>query len=209
MRRTLYLLLCLASSICFCTISAASKAADPVILVIGDSLSAAYNMSEESGWVALLQQRLRHHALPHAIVNASISGDTTYGGVNRIETALARNTPAVTIIELGANDGLRGLSLDKMRDNLGRMIELALARQSKVLLLGVQLPPNYGPNYTEHFQQSYALVAERYDVALVPSILAGFEDNSHYFQHDQIHPSAEAQALILDNVWPALKPLLD
>lgn len=178
------------------------------ILVLGDSLSAAHNMPQEAGWVSLLQNRLSENNFSASVVNASIGGDTTAGGLSRINEALNYARPSLTIIELGGNDGLRGLPIDEMRNNLDQMIVAAQSSGSKVMLIGVPLPPNYGPRYTEAFSRSFSELADKYDAALVPSILSGFEDNLDYFQADQIHPSAQAQTLILDNVWPTIRQLL-
>ncbi len=158
--------------------------------------------------MSLLQKRLLENNLSFNVINASISGDTTASGVSRIDNALRHARPTLTIIELGANDGLRGLSLVEMRNNLGRMIATAQANDSKVLLLGVNLPPNYGPQYTGDFRNSYSLLADKHGVALVPSILKGFEDNPEYFLPDRVHPNRAAQDRILDNVWPAVTSLL-
>ncbi len=199
----------LISIVLFVTTASASTVDKPGILVIGDSLSAAYNMPQAAGWVSLLQQRLIENNFVFTIVNASISGDTSAGGLSRIGNALNYAKPSLTIIELGANDGLRGLPLNEMRNNLDQMIAIAQSNGSKVLLLGTRLPPNYGPQYTRDFSDSYALLADKHDITLVPSILNGFEDNPDYFLPDQLHPSIKAQEKILDNVWPAIKSLLE
>ncbi|MBL4852500.1 MAG: arylesterase [Gammaproteobacteria bacterium] len=193
----------------FVTTTNASTVNKPSILVIGDSLSAAHNMPQAAGWVSLLQARLSESHFDFTVVNASISGDTSAGGLNRIGKALNYAKPSLTIIELGANDGLRGLSLNEMRNNLDQMITMAQSNGSKVLLLGTRLPPNYGPQYTHDFSNNYTLLADKYAVTLVPSMLNGFEDNPDYFQPDQLHPSIKAQERILDNVWPAIKSLLE
>ncbi|PCH62844.1 MAG: arylesterase [Gammaproteobacteria bacterium] len=193
----------------FTTTVPASTLNTPSILIIGDSLSAAYNMPQEAGWVSLLEQRLSERNFTFTVVNASIIGDTTAGGLSRLDKALRYAKPRLTIIELGGNDGLRGLPIDAMRNNLSEMITTAQASGSKVVLLGTQLPPNYGPQYTSDFSISFALLADKHHAALVPSMLKGFEDNLDYFQADQIHPSADAQNLILENVWPTIRSLLD
>lgn len=195
--------------ILFVTTVSASTVNKPSILVIGDSLSAAYNMPQEAGWVNLLQSRLDANKLSFNVINASISGDTSAGGLNRIKNALRHANPALTIIGLGGNDGLRGLPLDEMKKNLAHIITSIQAAGSKVLLLGIQLPPNYGPQYISDFKNNYSLLADKHNIALVPSMLNGFEDDPAYFQADQIHPSVKAQARILDNVWPTIVLLLD
>jgi len=177
-------------------------------LVLGDSLSAAYGMELEVGWVALLQQRLVQRQLPYHVINASISGDTTAGGLARLSPALERHQPDVLIIELGGNDGLRGLPLTALKDNLGQMIEKATARGTRVLVLGVQIPPNYGRRYVEGFQRVFHEVGQTHGVPVLPSLLDGVHLEPDLMQTDGIHPSAKAQPLILDNVWRKLEPLL-
>jgi len=178
------------------------------ILVIGDSLSAAYGIKQERGWVALLQQRLQEQALGYQVVNASISGDTTRGGLSRLQTALQREKPRLLIIALGGNDGLRGFSPEQTRDNLRDMITQAREAGARVLLLGVKLPANYGRPYTEKFHRIYLELASEQNVALVPFFLEGVAETRAMMQPDGIHPAAEAQPRILDNVWTGLAPLL-
>lgn len=178
------------------------------ILVIGDSLSAAYGMSKEQGWVSLLQQRLEENHYPYDVINASVSGDTTSNGLAQLPDALEKYHPAITIIALGGNDGLRGLPLTVIEKNLGKMTALAKGAGSKILLLGVRLPPNYGPAYITAFQQVYVNVADEYGVSVVPVMLKNMDEKRDLFQSDGIHPKPEAQPIILDNIWPALKPLL-
>ena len=187
--------------------SAGAHAA-PALLVFGDSLSAAYGISQRRGWVALLEERLKRERLDFRVVNASISGETTAGGRARLGKLLEQEKPAVVILELGANDGLRGLPVAEMRKNLGAMIELGKKTGAKVLLVGVRLPPNYGPDYTKSFEAAFAQLAKEHKCALLPSLLEGFEENATFFQADRIHPTEGAQAAILDNVWKALQPLL-
>jgi len=177
------------------------------ILVFGDSLSSGYGLAPGEGWVALLRDRLAARG-GWRVVNASVSGDTTRGGVARLPEALARNQPAIVVIELGANDGLRGLKLAEMRRNLGRLIETARGAGARILLLGVRLPPNYGPRYSELFQRSYRDTAARYGVAQVPFLLAGVGGNRALMQADGLHPTAAAQSRLLDNVWKKLAPML-
>ena len=186
----------------------AAAAAEKSILVFGDSLSAAYGIAQSRGWVALLGEKLKRERPDYSVANASISGDTSAGGLARIDAALARHRPAVVIVELGANDGLRGLPLAQMKANLGTIIEHAKNSGARVLLVGMKLPPNYGPEYTDAFEKSFAEVAKRYRVALLPFLLEGFAEKPEYFQADRIHPNEKAQPLILERVWRALKPLL-
>ncbi len=180
----------------------------PVILVLGDSLSAAYGIPVERGWVNLLQRRLAERGFPHHIVNNSISGDTTSGGLIRLPAALAREHPVLVILELGANDGLRGQPMMAMTANLARLIELAQQAGAKVALAGMRIPPNYGPLYTQKFQAAFSELAKRYNIALIPFLLEGVAGDPALIQDDGLHPRAEAQTRILDNVWPTLEPLL-
>jgi acyl-CoA thioesterase-1 len=180
----------------------------PVILVLGDSLSAGYGLSSDQGWVALLERRLHERGLPHRVVNASISGDTTHGGVARLSAALARHRPELVIIELGANDGLRGMDPQRMRENLQEMIGLSQAQGARVLLVGIRLPTNYGRRYRERFDAVFPELARTTGVALVPFLLNGVAQRRELFQADGVHPTAAAQALMLANVWSHLAPLL-
>jgi acyl-CoA thioesterase-1 len=177
-------------------------------MVLGDSLSAGYGLKANSGWVDLLQQKLRRENYPHTVINASISGDTTDGALSRLPRALQRHQPDIVIIELGGNDGLRGQPVKKMQDNLKQIIQLCLDHGADVLLVGMQLPPNYGLFYARKFNQVYENVSKYYNIAHVPFLLEGIERNMKYFQADQIHPTEEAQPLLLQNVWPQLQPLL-
>ncbi len=179
------------------------------VLVVGDSLSAEYGLPRGSGWVAQLEQRLAPRQLE--VVNASVSGDTTAGGRSRLPQLLAEHRPRVLILELGGNDALRGLPLDMTRANLGEMVRAAKAGGARVLLLGMQVPPNYGRKYADQFAATFGSVARTEGAALVPFLLAGIADAPdpmRYFQPDRIHPNEAAQPLILANVWPKLKPLL-
>jgi acyl-CoA thioesterase-1 len=187
---------------------ALGAAAQPVVLVYGDSLSAGYGLPQGKGWVDLLADRLRAEKFDHRVVNASVSGETTVGGANRIEAVLAQHRPAIVVVELGGNDGLRGLSLAATRQNLQKIVGAAIAAGAKPLLIGMQLPPNYGTAYTEKFQAVFEDVARERRIPLVPFMLAGFGEKREYFQADGIHPTIEAQRLMLDNVWPVLRPLL-
>lgn len=175
---------------------------------MGDSLSVSYGIDTKDGWVNLLRGRLAARGYTYTVVNASISGETSSGGLSRLPAALRRYRPAIMILELGANDGLQGLALAQLRHNLRRMIELGQQGGAKVLLIGMRLPPNYGPRYTASFQQVYQTLARRYHTALVPFMMQGFAADLHRFQPDGLHPNAAAQPAILDNVWPTLAPLL-
>ncbi len=179
------------------------------ILIVGDSLSAAYGMPVEQGWVRLLQQRLATAHYPYTIVNASISGDTTANALNRLPQAMTRHQPAIVVLELGGNDGLRGLSLTEMKGNLAAMIQTARRHEAEVLLIGVQLPPNYGPRYTQQFHAVYHELAQDYGVALLPSLVDGVGTRTELMQADGIHPNSKAQSLIVTRVWQQLRPLID
>ncbi|WP_414652346.1 arylesterase [Ideonella sp.] len=190
----------------------AAQAAPPArVLVVGDSLSAEYGLARGTGWVALLAERVAREKLPVEVVNASISGDTTAGGRARLPALLKTHAPKVVVIELGGNDALRGLPLAQTRDNLGAMARAARAAGAKVLLAGMQVPPNYGRQYTADFVQAFEDVARAERCALVPFLLKGVADRpdaEDWFQPDRIHPLAKAHPLIVDNVWPVLQPLL-
>lgn len=175
---------------------------------MGDSLSAGYGIDQSLGWVSLLQRRLEQQDFPHRVANASISGETTRSALSHVDDELARHDPAIVIIELGANDGLRGLPLDNMAANLSRIIKRSRQAGARVLLVGMRLPPNYGPTYTSRFEQIYSELAARHDVALVPFLLEGFARNTRIFQPDGLHPDEQAQPRILENVWPHLEPML-
>jgi acyl-CoA thioesterase-1 len=189
-------------------VSVASAAAEPTVLVLGDSLSAGYGINDAKGWVSLLGQRLKAAGFPHRVVNVSISGDTTAGALARLPEALARQHPTVVIVELGGNDGLRGLSLDDMEHNLEQIILRSRQAGARVLLVGMRLPPNYGPAYTRAFAAVYARLATRSDVPLVPFLLEGVALGERLMQDDGLHPTEQAQPRILQNVWPHLVPLL-
>ena len=178
------------------------------LLVFGDSLSAAYGIGAREGWVSLLEDRLKQEKFNYNVVNASISGETTSGGATRIEDALVRTRPRLVIIALGGNDGLRGLPATQIQANLTRMVETAKRRGAGVLLLGIRMPPNYGPQYTKEFEAVYRAVATRQKVPLVPFMLEGIADRRELMQPDNIHPTATAQPAILDTVWKRLRPLL-
>jgi acyl-CoA thioesterase-1 len=181
------------------------------LLVVGDSLSAEYGLARGAGWVALLQARIDQQKLPWAVVNASISGDTTSGGRSRLAALLQQHKPALVVIELGGNDALRGLPLTMTQSNLGEMVRAAKAAGARVLVVGMRVPPNYGRKYGDDFLALFASVAKDQGTALVPFLLAGVADGPQadtLFQPDRIHPKAEAHPRMLDNVWPVLKPLL-
>lgn len=179
-----------------------------VVLVLGDSISAAYGMDLEQGWVARLQQQLDTQYPGYRVVNASISGDTTEGGRQRLPQLLSEHAPDVVILELGGNDGLRGYPLTRVRENLQAMTEQAQAAGAQVLLLAMEIPPNLGPRYTRGFRESFTLVAEETGARAAPFILDGIATDRARMQSDGIHPTAEAQSAILANVWPYLAPLL-
>lgn len=183
-------------------------AAPKTVLVLGDSLSAGYGLEKGSGWVDLLEKRLKKDYPETAVVNASISGDTSGGGKARLPALLKRYAPSVVVIELGANDGLRGFSVKSLYDNLLAMVEMVKRQKGKVLLLGMQLPPNYGQVYTRDFAGVYPAVAKKGKVSLVPFFLKGVAERDDLFQSDNIHPVAAAQPIMLDNVWLYLEPLL-
>ena len=191
--------------------SSKKPAAQPRIVVLGDSLSAEYGLVRGTGWVALLEQRLSAEKIAASVINASISGDTTSGGRARLGALLKQHRPTVLVIELGGNDALRGLPLKNTQDNLSAMAQAAQKAGAKVLLLGMQVPPNYGRQYAEQFAQLFVSVAQKNKTALVPFLLKGVadrQDSTAWFQADGIHPLAKAHPQMLDNVWPALRPLL-
>lgn len=185
----------------------------PTILVLGDSLSAAYGIPREKGWVSLLQERLLQQPAQQKlangnVVNASISGETTDGGLARLPPLLQKHNPAIAIIELGANDGLRGFQIQRTRDNLAQIIALCQKANAKVLLVGIKIPPNYGLKYTSDFYETYALTAKQFTVSLVPFLLDGVATDPGLMQDDGLHPRAEAQPKILNTVWKYLQPML-
>jgi len=184
-----------------------AQAAQPV-LILGDSLSAAYGIDQRQGWVELLRRRMQDRGYAQAVVNLSISGETTSGGRARIGDALQRYRPGIVILELGANDGLRGLGIDEMRSNLSAIIERCRAAHARIVLVGMRLPPNYGPQYSRRFAALFGELAQRYSLALVPFLLEGVAQDRMRMQSDGLHPKAEAQMDLLDNVWPALSMVL-
>lgn len=190
--------------------SGASLAAErPVILVMGDSLSAAYNIPTQSGWVNLLGQALKKHSKNWQVVNASISGETTSGGLTRLPDLLRQHQPNLVLLELGANDGLRGLPPKLITQNLEKMLNLIEQSGAKAMLVGILLPPNYGPAYLTQFEEIYPKLAKKHQLTLLPFLLDGVADNPDLMQNDGLHPTAEAQPKILETVWLELKPLLN
>jgi acyl-CoA thioesterase-1 len=188
--------------------SAAARAEAPVILVFGDSISAGYGLPLEQGWVELLKTRLKSQGYGDQVVNASVSGETTAGGLARLPRALELHHPSIVILELGGNDGLRGLPIAQMRANLTQMAALSSAAGAKVLLLGMRMPPNYGPEYTKQFAMVFSDLATEKKIPLVPFLLTDIALTPALLQEDDIHPNALGQPILLDNVWPTLKPLL-
>lgn len=180
----------------------------PRLLVLGDSLSAAYGIEVQQGWVSLLEQRLAAK-YPHRVINASVSGETTGGGLSRLPALLKQHQPALVIVELGGNDGLRGYPLNVMKQQLALIIETSRNAGAEVLLVGMQIPPNYGPRYTNRFRDIYTELAEQYDLPLVEFLLADVALSPELMQKDGIHPTAAAQEKMLDNVWPVLQPILE
>jgi acyl-CoA thioesterase-1 len=203
---------CVACLLFACVVTTA-RAADaptpaPTILVLGDSLSAAYGIRVEQGWVTLLQTRLRAKGYGHRVVNASSSGETTGGALARLPRALALHHPAIVIVELGGNDGLRGLPVADIRRNFEAIIRSSQQAGAKILLVGMKIPPNYGPAYTRDFESLYGALARQYKLALVPFLLQDVAPDETLFQADGLHPTAAAQPLLLGQVWPRLEPLL-
>jgi acyl-CoA thioesterase-1 len=201
--RLVFLLWCALASL-----HAAHAASPPTILVFGDSISAAYGISVEDGWVALLQKKLTSQGYGYRVVNASVSGETTGGGAARLPRALELHRPAIVILELGGNDGLRGLPVEEVRANLDSMIRKSRAAGARVLIVGMRMPPNYGPAYSQKFQALYADLAQHYRAPFVPFLLQKVALNGDLMQTDGIHPTARAQPALLDTIWPALEPLL-
>lgn len=204
LKRLLLLTLLFGSGAAF----AATASTSASILVLGDSISAAYGINTNEGWVALLQQRLTNKDFRYRVVNASVSGDTTRTGLNRLGNALQQHHPTIVIVALGGNDGLRGLPFSEIEASLTDIIQLSQQQGAKVLLAGVRLPPNYGEFYNARFARLFQQLSETNQVALVPRLLDQVADHSELMQADGIHPTAAAQAQILDNIWPHLLPLL-
>lgn len=188
--------------------SASAYSAPKTVLVLGDSLSAEYGLNRGSGWVALLEKKLKAERISAKIVNASISGETTSGGRARLPALIRQHKPSVVVIELGANDGLRGLPVASAEDNLRAMVDLAKKNEAEVLLVGMRMPPNYGRSYTEQFFNMYNKLSVKYKAPLVPFMLEGVADQPKLFQADRLHPNADAHPIILANIWPKFKPLV-
>ncbi len=181
--------------------------AERTLLVFGDSLSAAYGLDVNQGWVHLLGERIAQMHLDWRVVNASVSGETTAGGLSRLPEDLKRHKPSMVLIELGANDALRGLSIELIRVHLENLVRIVREAKAQPVLIGIMIPPNYGIDYTVEFRQTFAKVADRNRIPLVPFLLKGL-DSRDYYQADQVHPTAAAQPILLDNVWPVIEPLL-
>ena len=179
------------------------------ILLVGDSISAAFGLEIRQGWVRLLEERLAEHDYPHQVINASVSGDTTAGGLARLPALLREVQPGLVIIELGGNDGLRALPVSNMQQNLSAMVELAQDAGAEVILLGMRIPPNYGPRYSDAFENAFIEVASEHDVPLVPFLLEGVGGVEGMMQGDGVHPTAAAQPLLLDNAWPVISQWLN
>ena len=185
-----------------------SVASQRTVLIVGDSLSAGYGIPLEKGWVQLLRERLHQQKFDYQVINASISGDTSHGARSRFPDLLTQHHPAIVLIEIGGNDGLRGQSVKVLKANLEAMITAAKQQKTEVVLLGIELPFNFGPRYTKLFTKTYQDLASQYQLAWVPSFMAGVGDNPQYMQNDGIHPNVEGQSGLLENVWPVLEPLL-
>ncbi|HSI43549.1 MAG TPA: arylesterase [Methylotenera sp.] len=183
-------------------------AAQPVILIFGDSLSAGYGLSQQQGWVTLLEKKIDSEGYQYTVTNASISGETTSGGLSRFASTLAKTKPNIVVLELGANDGLRGLPIKNMTENLKSMIQQSKKSGAKVLLLGMKIPPNYGPQYTQSFGDTYTQLSKQEQIPLVPFMLENVAGIRQLVQDDGLHPNRQGQPIILENVWPLLKPLL-
>jgi acyl-CoA thioesterase-1 len=198
-------LLCLSFVAC----QSSAFAENPKILVYGDSLSAAYGIAQQQGWCALLQKKLNNQYYQYDVINASISGETTSGGLSRLEAILVKSKPNIVILELGANDGLRGLPLREMTSNLSAMITMAKKSKTKILLIGMRIPPNYGPKYTETFSNAYQLLSQKHQIPIVPFMLENIAAKPELIQDDGLHPNVLGQPMILDNIWPKLKLMLN
>ena len=201
-----FVLLC---SIALFGLPAYAQQHSPILLVFGDSLSAGYRMPVEDGWVSLLDDKLKKLGSEYKVVNASVSGETTDGGLSRLPATLATHKPAIVILELGGNDGLRGLPVANIKQNLIAMVQKSQAAGATVILAGIQIPPNYGPRYTEPFTQQFEEIAKSMDLPFIPFLIDGIAQRSELMQDDGIHPKAEAQGMVLDNVWPVLEAVLN
>lgn len=195
-------------SMVFVAWSSQVLAANLVILVFGDSLSAGYGLAQHQGWVSLLEKKIDTEHYPYTVINASISGETTSGGLSRFASTLAKTRPSIVILELGANDGLRGLPVKNMANNLQSMVEQSKKAGAKILLLGMKIPPNYGPKYSQSFSETYTQLSKDQKVSLVPFMLENVAAKRELIQDDGLHPNLHGQPIILENIWPSLKPLL-
>lgn len=193
---------------CLLLLGSAAAGAASTIVVVGDSLSSGYGLGAAPSWVAILEDRLAQEAYEYTVVNASVAGDTSSGGLNRLPGLLSRHQPEIVIIEIGGNDGLRGQPVSLLRENLSRMIELVLESGARPLLTGMQMPPNLGRAYTEQFAAIYRELAEEYEIAIVPFLMEGVALNPTRMQPDRVHPNAAGQQPMLENVWPVLEELL-
>jgi len=209
MKLLILLLITLTSGFCSAAGDRITTEQEPLILVLGDSLSSGYGIDADKSWVSLLGQRLMEKSFRYQLINASISGNTTINGLNQLGALLQQYKPDIVIIELGGNDGLRGLSLQSMQRNLSEMISLCHQSNARVALAGIKIPPNYGKRYTEAFYNVYPQLAKQHNVTLIPFLLDDVGDNSQLMQSDGLHPTAKAQAIILENVWPYLLGLLE
>lgn len=201
-----FVLLC---SIALFGLPAYAQQHSPTLLVFGDSLSAGYRMPVEDGWVSLLDDKLKMLGSEYKVVNASVSGETTDGGLSRLPATLATHKPTIVILELGGNDGLRGLPVASIKENLIEMVRKSQAAGATVILAGIQIPPNYGPRYTEPFTLQFEEIAQSMDLPFIPFLIDGIAQRSELMQDDGIHPKAEAQGMVLDNVWPVLEAVLN
>ncbi|MGD9888604.1 MAG: arylesterase [Halothiobacillaceae bacterium] len=207
--RLILLLIGLNASLVYGQEASSVSSPRPTLLVLGDSLSAAHNIPEKQGWVTLMSERLARKTPPWTIINASVSGETSSGGLSRLPNLLASHKPQWVMLELGANDGLRGLPLKNIRANLQKMIQLSQASGAEVILIGIMLPPNYGAAYREPFARMYRELAEQNKLTLVPFLLEGVADNPSLMQPDGLHPTALAQSKVLEHVWKTVAPILN
>ena len=195
--------------LCAPSVLFAPMAGARTLLVYGDSLSAGYGLPRDKGWASLLAERLKQEQIDYTVANASLSGETTLGGLKRINATLAQHKPAIVLLALGANDGLRGQSVDSMRNNLEATIDACRKAKSQVVLIGMRLPPNYGSAYANKFQAMYVEIAQRHKLPLVPFLLEGFAEKPEWFQADGVHPAIRAQPVMLDTVWKTLRATLN
>lgn len=196
------------SSSTYSSVDSSSPPTNATIMVYGDSLSAGYGLPQKAGWVNLLKKRLQSQSSAYRVVNVSISGETTLGGRNRIERALKTHRPNIVIIELGANDGLRGLPIKSIHNNLEAIVKACQRNKASIFLIGMRLPPNYGPTYTQKFQDIYVEIAKHHKLKLLPFLFEGFGDKPEYFQEDSVHPNESAQEKILNNIWQVLHKMI-